>query len=76
LRIFFPVDFVVGILLVDCVGVPRPLRALLETRPPGPAFPVNTPEEGVAGRELSGVGTGVMSVDIFSPSVCLDIAVV
>jgi len=62
-------------LLVDCVGVPRPLRALREPRPPGPAFPVSTPEEGVAGRELSGVGRGVTSVDVFSPSVCLDIAI-
>lgn len=62
-------------LLVDCVGVPRPLRALRDPRPPGPAFPVSTPDEGVAGRELSGVGRGVTSVDVFSPSVCLDIAV-
>jgi hypothetical protein len=73
---FFAPDLV-GTCVADCcrdtVGDATAFRARREIFPPGPALPVNTPDDGVAGvagLELSGVAVGVMSVDVLSPSVC------
>jgi hypothetical protein len=61
----------------DAVGDATALRARRDIFPPGPALPVNTPDDnGVTGLELSGVAIGVTSVDVPSASVCCrDIAV-
>ncbi len=48
------------------------LRARLDTLPPGPPFPTSRcPDAGVVGREVSGVGMGVDSVDVRSLGVNL-----